>query len=181
MNSAQNKYWWAEEVENAWKKQSLQKRAPCLLLENINGVLILHFKLRRCIRFIDGLAIKSKPYLPHGQSLAITIGFHEFAERSVSLDFELYHRPILACNFQVYVLIVFCLDTVLGQNVLSQWHESDLFQTYKQIHLKSYLFLLKQFTLPMCWYHQNITFFFNKGAWPLLRHYKSETHIITIL
>lgn len=89
------------------KKQSLQSRAPCLLLENVNGVLILHFKLRRRIRFIDGLSIKSKSYLPHGQSLAITIGFHKFAEGSVSLDFELYHRPILASHFQVYVLTVF--------------------------------------------------------------------------
>lgn len=45
--------------------------------------------------------------------LPFTVGFHQFAEWSVSLDFKLHHRAILPRHLQVDVLIVLSLHSLL--------------------------------------------------------------------
>lgn len=45
--------------------------------------------------------------------LSVTVGLHEFAERSVSFDLELHDGAILACHLQVDVFITFSLHSFL--------------------------------------------------------------------
>lgn len=53
---------------------------------------------------------ETKLYLSH---LPFTVGFHQFAEWSVPLDFKLHHRAILPRHLQVDVLIVLSLHSLL--------------------------------------------------------------------
>lgn len=45
--------------------------------------------------------------------LPFTVGFHQFAEWSVPLDFKLHHRAILPRHLQVDMLIVLSLHSLL--------------------------------------------------------------------
>lgn len=49
--------------------------------------------------------------------LSLTVGLHQFNERCLPLDLELYHRSILTRNLQVYVLVAFCLDGFLSGKI----------------------------------------------------------------
>lgn len=49
--------------------------------------------------------------------LSLTVGLHQFNERCLPLDLELYDRSILTCNLQVYVLVAFCLDGFLSGKI----------------------------------------------------------------
>lgn len=84
----------------------LRTAASCLLLKYINSVFVLHLQLCRCVRFIDGLSVEPKAYLTNRQSLSFAVRLHEFAERSVPLDLELNHRPVLTSHLEVDVVVL---------------------------------------------------------------------------
>lgn len=84
----------------------LRTASSSLLLKYINSVFVLHLQLCRCICFIYWLSIEPEPYLTNRHSLSFAVRLHEFAERSVSFDFELYHRAILACHLEVNVVVL---------------------------------------------------------------------------
>lgn len=49
--------------------------------------------------------------------LSLTVRLHQFNERRLPLDLELYDRSILTRNLQVYVLVAFCLDGFLSGKI----------------------------------------------------------------
>lgn len=68
--------------------------------------------------------------------LPFTVGFHQFAEWSVSLDLKLHHRAILPRHLQVDVLIVLGLHSLLeserkqvGKDALKPKGKSGCFPT----------------------------------------------------
>lgn len=80
--------------------------ATSLLLEHVNGVVVLHIQTRWCVRFVDGLAVKSESHVLDAQPRPIAVRCHQFPQGRLFFDLEVHNASVLTDNFEVDVLVV---------------------------------------------------------------------------
>ena len=67
---------------------SLMTVASCLLDHDVDLIAIVHLKSLRCVIVLDSLAVEDESTLIAGQSLPLTVGFHELLELRRLFDLE---------------------------------------------------------------------------------------------